>query len=49
MKAIIAVCTDGARHLLFVTSKEFDTQSWANNLREQFKLLQIVRIIEDAA
>lgn len=47
MKALIAVCSDGARHLLMVVPSSFDTQAWAESRREAFALLKIVQIEED--
>ena len=47
MKALIAVCSDGARHMLMVVPSSFDTQTWAESRRGAFALLQIVRILEE--
>jgi hypothetical protein len=47
MKALIAVCSDGARHFLMVVPSSFDTQAWAESRREAFALLEIIRILED--
>jgi hypothetical protein len=49
MKAIILVHHDGSRLLAFVTSVDFDTQAWANDRRDVFALLQVVRVVEDVA
>lgn len=47
MKAIIAVHSDGARHLLFVAAVDFDTQAWAETRRKAFALLGVVKIVEE--
>jgi hypothetical protein len=47
MKALIAVFSDGQRYMLTVVPAEFDTQKWANERAESFRMLEIVRIIED--
>ncbi len=47
MKAIILVCSDGARHFAFVVNADFDTQAWANSRREAFALLEVIRVEED--
>lgn len=47
MKALIAVCSDGARHMLMVVPSSFDTQAWAESRREAFALLEIIRIVEE--
>ena len=49
MKALVAVCNDGARHFLMVVPSSFDTQTWAESRREAFALLKIIRILEDEA
>lgn len=46
MKSLIAVCSDGARHLLMVVPNSFNTQAWAQSRQEAFALLEIVRILE---
>lgn len=47
MKAIIAVHSDGVRHLLFVVAEAFDTQAWAETRRKAFALLGVVKIVEE--
>lgn len=49
MKSIIALHRDGTRLLLFVTGADFNTQEWANNRKQAFHLLRIVRILEEYA
>lgn len=46
MKAIILECRDGSRHLTCVVPLAFDTQQWANERRNAFRLLDVVRVIE---
>ena len=46
MKALIAITLNGARHLIMVVPKEFDTQTWANSRIEAFKLLEVERILD---
>ena len=46
-KTLTAIFSDGSRFLWRVVPIDFDTQAWANRQAENFKLLQIVRIVED--
>lgn len=45
-KAIIAIHSDGSRHLLFVAPVDFDTQAWAQSRRQAFAMLDVVRVTE---
>jgi hypothetical protein len=47
MKAVSIETAEGVRSLCFVVPHDFDTQAWAESRRGTFRILNIVRVVEE--